>query len=112
VTIIFLVNVTAGNVRNTDMKSQIENIRKPATLKECIGQQFKLTEQRSFLLFLMSKLFHILGGVTVVQCRSQWPRGLTHELSSLARTLGSCVQIPLKAWMSVCVYSVFVLFRV
>jgi hypothetical protein len=80
--------------------------------------------------------------------RSQWPRGLRHELSSLARrwdrgfeshsrygclcafilclwpdppsnarfkawtvfarsTLGSWVRIPLKVWMSVCVYSVF-----
>jgi hypothetical protein len=34
-------------------------------------------------------------------CRSQWPRGLRHELSSLARKLGSCVRIPFKAWMSV-----------
>jgi hypothetical protein len=42
-------------------------------------------------------------------CRSQWQRGLRHELSSLARILGSWVRIPLKAWMSVCVYSVFVL---
>jgi hypothetical protein len=41
--------------------------------------------------------------------RSQWPRGLRHELSSLSRTLGSWVRIPLKAWMSVCIYSVFVL---
>jgi hypothetical protein len=41
--------------------------------------------------------------------RSQWQRNLKHELSSLARTLGSWVRIPLKAWMSVCVYSVFVL---
>jgi hypothetical protein len=32
-----------------------------------------------------------------------WPRGLRHELSSLARTLGSCIRVPLKAWMSVCV---------
>jgi hypothetical protein len=31
----------------------------------------------------------------------QWPRGLRHELSSLARTLGSWVRFPLKAWMSV-----------
>jgi hypothetical protein len=31
-----------------------------------------------------------------------------HELSLLARTLGSWVRIPLKAWMSVYVYSVFV----
>jgi hypothetical protein len=35
-------------------------------------------------------------------CRSQWPRGLRYELSSLARTLGSWFRIPLKAWMSVC----------
>jgi hypothetical protein len=40
---------------------------------------------------------------------SQWPRGLRHEMSSLVRTLGSWVRIPLKGWMSVCVYSVFML---
>jgi hypothetical protein len=39
----------------------------------------------------------------------QWSRDLRHELSSLARTLGSWVGIPLEAWMSVCVYFVFVL---
>jgi hypothetical protein len=33
--------------------------------------------------------------------RSQWPRGLRHELSSLARMLGSWVRIPLKTRMSV-----------
>jgi hypothetical protein len=32
-------------------------------------------------------------------CRSQYPGGLRHELSSLARTLGSWVRIPLKAWI-------------
>jgi hypothetical protein len=42
-------------------------------------------------------------------CRSQWPRGLRHEMSSSAWTLGSLVRIPLEAWMFVCVYSVFVL---
>jgi hypothetical protein len=36
--------------------------------------------------------------------RSQWLRGLRHELSSPARTLGSWVQIPLEAWMSVCAF--------
>jgi hypothetical protein len=41
--------------------------------------------------------------------RSQWPRGLRHEPSSPARKLGSWIRIQLKAWMSVCVYSVFVL---
>jgi hypothetical protein len=40
---------------------------------------------------------------------SQWPRGLRHELSSPSRTLGSWVGIPPKAWVSMCVYSVFVL---
>jgi hypothetical protein len=44
--------------------------------------------------------------------RSQRPRGLRHELSSLARTLGSRVRIPLKERISICVYSVYVfLFR-
>jgi hypothetical protein len=37
---------------------------------------------------------------------------LRHELSSLAWTLGSWVRIPLKAWMSVFFYSVFMLFCV
>jgi hypothetical protein len=37
--------------------------------------------------------------------RSQWPCGLRHEPSSLAGTLGSWVQIPLKTWMSVFVLS-------
>jgi hypothetical protein len=47
-----------------------------------------------------------------VSGRSQWPRGIRHALSSLARKLGSWVRNPLKTWMSVCVYSVFVLFCV
>jgi hypothetical protein len=48
----------------------------------------------------------------IKECRSKWPRGLKHEPSSLAITLGSWVSIPLKAWMSGCVYSVCVLFYV
>jgi hypothetical protein len=32
--------------------------------------------------------------------------GLRHEMSSLARTLGSWVWITIKAWLSACVYSV------
>jgi hypothetical protein len=32
--------------------------------------------------------------------RSRLPRGLRRELSSVARTLGSWVRIPLKEWMS------------
>jgi hypothetical protein len=33
-------------------------------------------------------------------CRSQWPRGLGHELYLPARMLGLWVQIPHKVWMS------------
>jgi hypothetical protein len=44
--------------------------------------------------------------------RSQWPCGLRHELPSLARTLGLLVRIPLKAWISVGIFSAFVLFSV
>jgi hypothetical protein len=39
---------------------------------------------------------------------SKWPRGLRHELVSLAWTWGSWDRIPFKAWMYVCIYSVFV----
>jgi hypothetical protein len=45
----------------------------------------------------------------VTSALSQWPRCLKHEMSSLARTLGLCARTPFKAWMSLCVYSVFVL---
>jgi hypothetical protein len=47
--------------------------------------------------------------ITRIMCRPQWPRGLRHEMSSPAWTLGSWLRIPLDAWMFVCVYSVFVL---
>jgi hypothetical protein len=45
-------------------------------------------------------------------CRSQRSLGLRHEPSSPARKLESWVPIPLEAWLSVCVYSMFVLFYV
>jgi hypothetical protein len=41
-------------------------------------------------------------------CQWQWPHSLRHELSLPARMLGSRVWIPLKACLSVCVYSVCV----
>jgi hypothetical protein len=41
--------------------------------------------------------------------RSQWERGLRAEMSSPAQTLGSWVRIPLEAWLSARVSSVFVL---
>jgi hypothetical protein len=39
-----------------------------------------------------------------VQFVSDMMCSLTHELSSLASTLGSWVRIPLKAWMLVCAF--------
>jgi hypothetical protein len=36
------------------------------------------------------------------------PRGLSLEMSSAAQTLESWVRTPLEAWLSTCVYSVFV----
>jgi hypothetical protein len=39
--------------------------------------------------------------LSLARSRSQWQRSLRDELSSLARTLGSWVRIPLEAWMSV-----------
>jgi hypothetical protein len=41
--------------------------------------------------------------------QSEWLRGLRHELSSPAQTLGSWVRFPLEAWMFVYVYTMFVL---
>jgi hypothetical protein len=46
--------------------------------------------------------------VRMSRCRSQWSRGLTHELSSLVRTLGSWVRISVEACVSMCIYSVCV----
>jgi hypothetical protein len=53
---------------------------------------------------------HFVGGLRKFVCyfwgrRWQWPRGLRHHLFSPAGTLGLWARIPLKAWMSVCVYS-------
>jgi hypothetical protein len=47
---------------------------------------------------------------TKVLSWSRWPHWLRHELSSPVRSLESWVRAPLEAWMSVCVYSVSVLF--
>jgi hypothetical protein len=78
------------------------------TLNE-IAQQIKLM-LRSLISFCENR--HIIlkfrSHIDNVN-RSLWPRGLRHEPSSLARTLGSRIRIPIKAWMFVCIYSVFVL---
>jgi hypothetical protein len=64
-------------------------------------RNFKLIWNLDYLLF-----FTVVFGLEW----SQWPRGLRNELSSPAQTLGSWVRIPLETWMSVCAYSVSVLF--
>jgi hypothetical protein len=49
------------------------------------------------------------NGDSVTVCnRSQWQRGLKHESFSPVGTLEPWVRTPLEAWMSVCVYSMFV----
>jgi hypothetical protein len=56
---------------------------------------------------LRSRMMELYLHSPMSPCRSQWPRGLRHELSSLARTVRSCVRIPLKAWRVVfilCLY--------
>jgi hypothetical protein len=58
---------------------------------------------------LIHVLINYLLNCNLLIRRSQWPRGLRHEMSSPAPTLGSWVRIPLRAWMFACLYSVFVL---
>jgi hypothetical protein len=53
---------------------------------------------------LLEYTFPLFCGCIYIYSRSQRPCGLRHELSSLAGTLGSWVQIPLKARMSVCAF--------
>jgi hypothetical protein len=52
---------------------------------------------------------HLFGAIRTWS-KFQWPHGLRHELSLPAQNVGSWVRIPLKAWMSVCVHHVFVMF--
>jgi hypothetical protein len=42
------------------------------------------------------------------KCRSQWPRCLRHQMPAPAEILGLCVRIPLEAWASARVSSLFV----
>jgi hypothetical protein len=71
-------------------------------------RNFKLS--RSLVVLCEFRKFMDLNGNH--PCQSQWPRCLRHELSSPTQTLESWVPIPLKSWISACVYSVLVLFYV
>jgi hypothetical protein len=72
-----------------------------------VHKGFATTRLKKYFFILCTTLIPVLQA-----CRSQWLRLLRHEMSSLAWTLESWIRIPFKAWMSVCVYSVFVLFCV
>jgi hypothetical protein len=67
----------------------------------------RIKESRLFVLPRTSSCY-ILLSLDGQEYFSQYSGGLRR--SSPARTLGSWVRIPLEAWMSVCVYSVSVLF--
>jgi hypothetical protein len=56
---------------------------------------------------IIKKVKKINLSLYLINCRSQFPRGLRHKLSSLARTLESWVRILLKTWMSVCAYILY-----
>jgi hypothetical protein len=56
-------------------------------------------------IFQEASFLHVFHLVYCTCRRSQWPRGLRHELSSPAQTLGSWVRIPPEA----CVYPAFML---
>jgi hypothetical protein len=94
--------------------------RHSAGLPECIhSRRFHSSRVASIRTHIEAEagLCRTSVGISLLPCfhthtehwgRSQWPRGLRHELSSPPQTLGSWVRIALKAWMSVCIYSVCV----
>jgi hypothetical protein len=93
--------ITVGRVHciYSNLKQQLTLF--PNTLSLCSSHNVRDQVSYPFKTTGKNTVLYIL-----IFSRSQWPRGLRHELSSLPRTLGSWVRIPLKAWMSVCVYSV------
>jgi hypothetical protein len=104
-----------GRVYPTDVTLvTARNIDEPMTVME--QNKRAATDEMKFL--EIENCTHFYGHKNEIHqlgthiCRSHRPRGLRYELSSLVRSLGSWVPIPLKAWMSVCVYSVLVLFCV
>jgi hypothetical protein len=102
-----VVGVSAVQIRRWRLSSGVKNSLCSRTLYT--AERVSLARQDVWRIHV---LWFSLSSSIRFSSRSQWPRGLRHELCSLARSLGSWVRIPLKAWMSVCFYSVFVLFRV
>jgi hypothetical protein len=100
----FTTQVRVHNLVIIPLNSRFEEMKIKNYLIEGRSVDFPSVNRTSLVWFI--RLFRHTNRP---RCRSQWPRGLRHELSSPARTMGSWVRIPPKAWMSVCVYSVFVL---
>jgi hypothetical protein len=82
----------------------------PAMANEyCLSAHFSLLLLKYMIYcFTFCCLYRIIWRGISSQCWSQWPCGLRYELSSLARKLVSRFRIPLKAWVSLGTYSVFV----
>jgi hypothetical protein len=99
-------------------KSKVKMVKIPGLIIKlislCLFSHILLCFQNIFMLFSVATLlFRIqLRPLRNTIIRSQWPRGIRHELSSLAWIPELWVRIPLKAWVSVYVYSTFVLFCV
>jgi hypothetical protein len=70
-----------------------------ATAHQCISWNYSLVHSNPILLFYTETIIQYHVRMCPTNSRSQ-PRGLRQELSSLAKTLGSWVRIPFKAWMS------------
>jgi hypothetical protein len=83
----------------------------------CVTQQCVDMSQYTGLMFIVSYSKRLLfepwdrksplelrfSCCIIIRGRSEWPRGLRHELSSPAQTLGPWVLIPLEASISVCI---------
>jgi hypothetical protein len=106
--------------RSPSYAAMVKNVRKIYLPPQYVSMAWCLVTQRERLYFFVNFNFkHREVGVSMNTstdynicisgyegCRSQWPRGLKHELPSPARKLGSWVRISLEAWMSVCSFCV------
>jgi hypothetical protein len=111
---LYTVNLSSTNSKSNGKETRYNRDSIPDRGKNfsAPSRPHKLTGTPSLLVY-MEESFPVWGlkltnyvHLILFWGRSQWPRGLRHELSSLALTLGSLVQIPIKACISVCVYSV------
>jgi hypothetical protein len=86
-------------------RSLVTMLRMKLTVWEKCGRFWGMKEGCSnviscYIFVSCPKTYYLVRAIEI-SSRSQWPRRLRHQVSSLARTLGSWVRIPLKAWVSV-----------